>query len=46
MLCSQRSPQFSLKSILSNNLRDLEDFYTAVLLHFKIAIQQDDKSVV
>ena len=29
-----------IKSILSNNLRDLEDFYTAVLLHFKVAIQQ------
>ena len=29
-----------LKSILSNNLRDLEDFYTAVLLHFKIAARQ------
>ena len=26
-----------LKSILSNNLKDLEDFYTTVLLHFKVA---------
>ncbi len=25
-----------LKSILSNNLKDLEDFYTTVLLHFKV----------
>jgi len=28
-----------LKSILSNNLKDLEDFYTTVLLHFKVAAQ-------
>ena len=28
-----------LKSILSNNLKDLEEFYTTVLLHFKIAAQ-------
>jgi len=26
-----------LKSILVKNLRDLEDFYTTILLHFKIA---------
>ena len=26
-----------LKSILSNNLKDIEDFYTTVLLHFKVA---------
>ncbi len=26
-----------LKSILVNNLKDLEDFYTTVLLHFKLA---------
>jgi uncharacterized protein YutE (UPF0331/DUF86 family) len=26
-----------LKSILVKNLKDLEDFYTAVLLHFKLA---------
>jgi uncharacterized protein YutE (UPF0331/DUF86 family) len=26
-----------LKSILVNNLKDLEDFYTTVLLHFKMA---------
>ena len=26
-----------LKSILSNNLKDIEDFYTTVLLHFKLA---------
>lgn len=26
-----------LKSILSNNLKDLEDFYTTVLLHFNLA---------
>jgi uncharacterized protein YutE (UPF0331/DUF86 family) len=29
-----------LKSILSNNLKDLEDFYTTVLLHFKVAAAQ------
>ena len=29
-----------LKSILSNNLKDLEDFYTTVLLHFKVAVAQ------
>jgi uncharacterized protein YutE (UPF0331/DUF86 family) len=29
-----------LKTILVNNLRDLEDFYAAILLHFKIAAQQ------
>ncbi|MEW6585340.1 MAG: DUF86 domain-containing protein [Nitrospirota bacterium] len=29
-----------LKSILSNNLKDLEDFYTTVLLHFKIVAGQ------
>ena len=29
-----------LKSILSNNLKDLEDFYTTVLLHFKVAAVQ------
>ena len=28
-----------LKSILVNNLRDLEDFYTTVLLHFKMAAE-------
>ncbi len=28
-----------LKSILSNNLQDLEDFYTTVLRHFKVAAQ-------
>jgi len=28
-----------LKSILVKNLRDLEDFYTIILLHFKIATQ-------
>jgi uncharacterized protein YutE (UPF0331/DUF86 family) len=26
-----------LKSILANNLKDVEDFYTIVLVHFKIA---------
>lgn len=29
-----------LKSILSNNLKDIEDFYTTVLLHFKVAASQ------
>jgi uncharacterized protein YutE (UPF0331/DUF86 family) len=29
-----------LKSILSNNLKDIEDFYTTVLLHFKVAAAQ------
>lgn len=29
-----------LKSILSNNLKDLEVFYTTVLLHFKVAAAQ------
>ena len=28
-----------LKSILIHNLKDLEDFYTIVLLHFKMATQ-------
>jgi len=28
-----------LKSILVKNLKDLEDFYTAVLLHFKLATE-------
>lgn len=28
-----------LKSILVKNLKDLEDFYTTVLLHFKLATQ-------
>ena len=28
-----------LKSILVNNLKDLEDFYTTVLLHFKMAAE-------
>jgi uncharacterized protein YutE (UPF0331/DUF86 family) len=27
-----------LKSILSNNLENLEQFYATVLLHFKIAV--------
>jgi uncharacterized protein YutE (UPF0331/DUF86 family) len=29
-----------IKSILSRNLKDLEDFYTAILLHFRIATGQ------
>lgn len=28
-----------LKSILVNNLKDLEDFYTLILLHFKLVSQ-------
>jgi uncharacterized protein YutE (UPF0331/DUF86 family) len=28
-----------LKSILANNLKDLEDFYTAILLHFKMVVE-------
>lgn len=35
----QASDKDILKSILSNNLKDLELFYTTVLLHFKIAAQ-------
>ena len=29
-----------LKSILMNNLKDLEDFYTTILLHFKFAKEE------